>query len=67
VSARFRAVFPTEVILIPSIGQTIFKIGQGKFNEIKKVYDSGINIFYITGTSQSTTSVVYTGFVLKCI
>jgi hypothetical protein len=44
-----------------SIGQIIFKIGQGKFNEIKKVYDSGINIFYITGTSQSTTSVVYTG------
>ena len=33
----------------------------GKFNEIKKIYDSGINIFYITGKSQSTTSVVYTG------
>jgi hypothetical protein len=31
--------------------------------KLKKVYDSGINIFYITGTSQSTTSVVYTGFV----
>ncbi len=44
-----------------SIGQIIFKIGQNKFNEIKKIYDSGINIFYITGTSQSTTSVVYTG------
>jgi hypothetical protein len=44
-----------------SIGQIIFKIGQDRFNEIKKVYDSGINIFYITGTSQSTTSVVYTG------
>jgi hypothetical protein len=29
--------------------------------KLKKVYDSGINIFYITGTSQSTTSVVYTG------
>ena len=44
-----------------SIGQIIFKVGQNKFNEIKKIYESGINIFYITGTSQSTTSVIYTG------
>lgn len=44
-----------------SIGQIIFKVGQNKFNEIKKIYDTGINIFYITGTSQSTTSVIYTG------
>jgi hypothetical protein len=44
-----------------SIGQVIFKIPQNKFNDIKKIYDSGINLFYIVGTSQSTTSVIYTG------
>jgi len=44
-----------------TIGQVIFKITQNKFNDIKKIYDSGINLFYIVGTSQSTTSVIYTG------
>ena len=44
-----------------AIGQIIFKVNQSRFNEIKKIYDSGINVFYITGKSQSTTSVIYTG------
>lgn len=44
-----------------SIGQVIFKIPQNKFNDVKKIYDSGINLFYIIGTNQSTTSVIYTG------
>jgi len=44
-----------------SIGQVIFKINQNQFSNIKKIYESGINLFYIIGTSQSTTSVIYTG------
>jgi hypothetical protein len=44
-----------------AIGQIVFKVTQGRFNEIKKIYDSGVNVFYITGKSQSTTSVIYTG------
>jgi len=44
-----------------TIGQVIFRIPQNRFNDIKKIYDSGINLFYIVGTSQSTTSVIYTG------
>jgi hypothetical protein len=44
-----------------AIGQVVFKVNQNRFNEIKKIYDSGINVFYITGKSQSTTSVIYTG------
>ena len=44
-----------------AIGQIVFKVNQNKFNEVKKIYDSGINVFYITGKSQSTTSVIYTG------
>jgi hypothetical protein len=44
-----------------SLGQVVFKVTQAKFAEIKKIYDNGINLFYITGKSQSTTSVIYTG------
>jgi hypothetical protein len=42
-------------------GQIAFKITQNKFAEIKKIYTEGINVFYITGTNISTTSVIYTG------
>jgi hypothetical protein len=44
-----------------SIGQVIFKIPQNRFSDVKKIYESGINLFYIVGTSQGTTSVIYTG------
>lgn len=42
-------------------GGLAFKISESKFKEIKKIYNEGINVFYITGTNLSTTSVVYTG------
>lgn len=42
-------------------GGLAFKITESKFQEIKRIYNSGINVFYITGTNLSTTSVVYTG------
>lgn len=42
-------------------GVVTFKITQGKFGEIKRIFTSGINVFYITGTNSSTTSVIYTG------
>lgn len=44
-----------------SIGQVVFKVGQTRISEIKKIYNSGINIFYITGKSQDNVSVIYTG------
>ena len=44
-----------------TIGQIVFKIPLNRFNDVKKIYDSGVNLFYIVGTSQSTTSVIYTG------
>lgn len=44
-----------------TIGQIVFKIPLNRFNDVKKIYDSGINLFYIVGTSQTTTSVIYTG------
>lgn len=42
-------------------GVIAFKISQSKFLEIKRIYNSGVNVFYITGTNTSTTSVIYTG------
>ena len=43
------------------LGQVVFKIPQPKYVECKKVYTSGINVFYITAVNLNTTSVVYTG------
>ena len=43
------------------LGRVVFKIPQGKVLPIKKIYESGVNIFYITATSQNNTSVIYTG------
>lgn len=44
-----------------SIGQIAFKIPENKYNEIKRIYETGVNVFYITSTIQNITSVVYTG------
>jgi len=44
-----------------SLGQLVFKITQNKFIDIKKLYESGINLFYITSEIQSVKSVVYSG------
>jgi hypothetical protein len=42
-------------------GYVSFKIVSSKVNDIRKIYNSGINIFYITSTQQSTTTVIYSG------
>jgi hypothetical protein len=44
-----------------SSGYVAFKIVSSKINDIRKIYNSGINIFYITSTQQSTTTVIYSG------
>lgn len=44
-----------------SIGILIFKINSSKINDLKKIYESGDNLFYITTTSYDTTTVIYTG------
>ena len=44
-----------------SIGQIVFKLDKNKYTRIKNIYDSGINIFYIIGTNQNVTSVIYNG------
>lgn len=43
------------------LGQVVFKVPQSKVLSIKKIYESGVNIFYITSLSQGNNSVVYTG------
>ncbi len=42
-------------------GELVFKVSQNKFIDIKKIYDSGVNIFYIVGSNKGNTSVIYTG------
>lgn len=44
-----------------SIGQISFKISQNKYSDIKRIYNTGINVFYITSLSQGINSVIYSG------
>jgi hypothetical protein len=43
------------------MGQVVFKIPESKFLNVKKIYDSGINLFYIIGSNGTNNNVVYTG------
>jgi len=44
-------------------GVLVFRIEKGQISDIRKIFNSGINVFYITSTSQnnSTTTIVYSG------
>jgi hypothetical protein len=42
-------------------GTVVFKISTSKINDIRSIYNSGVNIFYIVSTQNSTTSVIYSG------
>ena len=44
-----------------AIGQLVFKVSKNKFNDIKRIYESGLTVFYITSTSQGITTVIYSG------
>jgi hypothetical protein len=44
-----------------SIGQLVFRITAGKFGELKRMYESGINLFYITSTINNISNVIYAG------
>jgi hypothetical protein len=47
-----------------SKGQVVFKIPASKINDIRKIYDSGINVFYITSNQDNGVSVIYSGLFL---
>lgn len=44
-----------------SKGFVVFRILSSKMNDIKKIYDSGTNVFYITSRQQNISSVIYSG------
>lgn len=44
-----------------SIGQLAFKITENKFADIKRLYESGVNVFYITSNIQNVKTIVYSG------
>tara|TARA_R110000772_G_scaffold20466_2_gene56716 strand:+ start:33717 stop:35645 length:1929 start_codon:yes stop_codon:yes gene_type:complete len=44
-------------------GTVVFKLDKGKVNDVRQIYESGINMFYITSTNEETdeTTVIYEG------
>lgn len=44
-----------------SIGQIVFRIPADKMGDVRKIFDSGINVFYITATNNSLQTVIYSG------
>ena len=42
-------------------GVVVFLIPESKISDIRTIYASGINIFYITATQQNITTVIYSG------
>lgn len=44
-----------------SRGVVVFKVPASRMNDVKKIYDSGTNVFYITSSQDSGTVVVYSG------
>lgn len=44
-----------------TLGQVVFRISENKINDIRKIYASGINVFYITTTLNTITTVAYSG------
>ena len=60
----------TDVVEIPlyseteinlAIGQIAFKITESKVSTLRKIENSGINIFYITSNNQGLSTAIYTG------
>jgi hypothetical protein len=44
-----------------SNGIVVFKISASKMSDIRKIYTSGYNVFYITSSTDSGTVVIYSG------
>lgn len=44
-----------------SIGAVVFKVTANKVPDLKTIYNSGVNVFYITSTVAETTTSVYSG------
>lgn len=44
-------------------GTIVFKLNKNKVNDVRQIYESGINMFYITSTNEDTveTTVIYEG------
>ena len=42
-------------------GSVVFMIPSTKISDIRTIYNSGINVFYITSTQQNVTTVAYSG------
>ena len=43
------------------IGKVVFKINEDKYGEIKRIYDSGTYLFYITGLKNNSRNIIWSG------
>lgn len=43
-------------------GVVVFKINEDKYLDIKKIYNSGFNTFYINGILNNSNEIIYTGY-----
>ena len=53
--------FWTSNVIDLTHGSIAFKIPQTRMNDVKKIYDTGNNAFYITSTLDNVSTVVYSG------
>lgn len=44
-------------------GKVVFRIIQDKYPDIKKIFVSGFNTFYLTGNLNGNEDIIYTGFI----
>lgn len=44
-----------------STGLVCFKVPEANFKDIKKLYESGVNVFYITSQVENVKSMIYSG------
>jgi hypothetical protein len=43
------------------IGKVVFKLNEDRYGEIKRIYDSGSYLFYITGLKDNSRNIIWTG------
>ena len=53
--------FPNNNSIDLKNGTVVFSISANKISDIRNIFNSGTNVFYITATSQNITSSIYSG------
>jgi hypothetical protein len=60
INVEFPLYIETEEVDL-SIGQLVFRVSANRFGDLKRIFESGINLFYITTKNNGLTNVIYSG------